>query len=278
MKLTIKDIGIIVFSFFIFALFIGFIVFAFVYRSAYRGDHADLYTVAVNNVFAARGRRSNGEVTFDPEIYIIETDEYGRILFFYNECNMYSSEIDYGMAFVIMQSSDDAYVYYYPDKCYIPYFDITNDWNTISTKLDSDYFDSLKKDNDWNMEPVKEKCAKVAITNKKPKGIMQPEDDAFDDLLYAFERRIGYPGTDDNIYRTNVYCETDRYGRELHYILGVVKNTQKKNEDSNFAHYAIILNPDGSCSEKGIIKISSPKESETAVRTLKALSGWNQQG
>ena len=32
-----------------------------------------------------------------------------------------------GMAFVIMQSSKDGYAYYYPDKCYIPYFDTTSD-------------------------------------------------------------------------------------------------------------------------------------------------------
>ena len=41
----------------------------------YRGDHADLYTVAVNNVFGISGHTGNGEISYDPAIDILETDD-----------------------------------------------------------------------------------------------------------------------------------------------------------------------------------------------------------
>lgn len=53
--------------------------------SKYRGEQVDLYTVAVNNIFGVSGYISNGEVSYDPGITVIETDPYGRVLFFYNE-------------------------------------------------------------------------------------------------------------------------------------------------------------------------------------------------
>mgnify|MGYP006967403959 CR=1 FL=1 len=88
----------------------------------YRGEHRDLYTVAVHNIFAIYGYESNGEVSYDPDIQIIETDDYGRVLFFYSErYDGYTGDgVDYGMAVVIMQSSRDGYVWYYRDRCYMP--------------------------------------------------------------------------------------------------------------------------------------------------------------
>ena len=56
---------------------------------------------------------------------------------FYSEYYDYSldSQINYGMAFVVMQYSKDGYAYYYADECYIPYFDTTSDWNSISEQM-----------------------------------------------------------------------------------------------------------------------------------------------
>ena len=82
--------------------------------SGYSGEHTDLYAVAVNNIFGVQGYLSNGEAVYDPEIHIVETDNYGRTLFFYSEYyDALDSQINYGMAFVVMQYSKDGYAYYY---------------------------------------------------------------------------------------------------------------------------------------------------------------------
>ena len=62
----------------------------FLNYSGYSGEHTDMYAVAVNNIFGVQGHISNGEVIYDPEIHIVETDNYGRTLFFYSEYYDYS--------------------------------------------------------------------------------------------------------------------------------------------------------------------------------------------
>ena len=42
----------------------------------YDGDYIDLYTVAVNSIFSARGYIPNAEIFDNPFIEIIEIDEY----------------------------------------------------------------------------------------------------------------------------------------------------------------------------------------------------------
>ena len=51
----------------------------------YQGEDIDLFTTAANNVFAIYGSATNGEATYSPTIRVIEKDDYGRVLFFYNE-------------------------------------------------------------------------------------------------------------------------------------------------------------------------------------------------
>lgn len=257
--------------------FIAIMLLIFSYKG-YHGKDQDLYSVAVNNVFAVRGEHFNGEVSFDPKIHIIETDDYGRTLFFYNEYSDGSTktECDYGMAFVIMQSSKDGYAYYYPDKCYIPYFDTVSNWETILAQLEPDYFDAFKMDNDWNSELVEEKCAKVKISNKKPKGVLRPKDDAFDKIIYLYEMRNGYTGTDSSFYKFSIFSEADRYGKELHYVYGMTKNTLRNGQYVfDTYEYAIIFNADGTCGKNGIIRIPTPADSRAAIHELKENNNWN---
>ncbi len=92
-------------------------------RAYYSGPHWDLYSVAVNNIFGAAGFGDDGEARPSPDIDIIEVDDFGRVLFFYNEYPNYSKQ-QYRTAIVIMQhhdNSDYRWVYYYQDVCYLPY-------------------------------------------------------------------------------------------------------------------------------------------------------------
>jgi len=61
----------------------------------YSGKYTDLYTVAVNSVFTSRGFYANGEADLDPNILMLESDNYGRNLFFYSE--------GYSLELIVMQ-------------------------------------------------------------------------------------------------------------------------------------------------------------------------------
>lgn len=264
--------------FFVFCAFIlAFSLTACVF-SGYDGEHKDLYTVAVNNVFAVHGYLSNGEVSYNPEIYIIEKDDYGRTLFFYSEYYDDSSDpqADYGMAFVIMQKSENGYAYYYQDKCYVPYFDTTSDWDTISDKIDNAILERLKELNDWGREFNGEKCLKVKINSKKPKGELRPRDYEFDEIIYPYEVKNGYDGEDDSFCKFSIYCEADSYGRELHYVYASTMNEEENGEKVfEYYSYAIILDAEGICSENGIVKISNLEDSLKQINELKQNNNWN---
>lgn len=245
--------------------------------NGYNSEYTDMYTVAVSNVFGINGYESNGEAVYDPQIHIVETDDYGRTLFFYNEYyNAYENpQMDYGMAFVIMQKSDKGYAYYYQDKCYVPYFDTISDWNSISDKIDSAVLESLKKENDWNKPISEEKLTKVKISKKKSEGKIKPKDYEFDKIIYTFETANGYSGTDDNFCKYSVYCGTDKNGKELHYVYGMTMNTSETGENVfDYYEYAIILNADGTCSENGIARINNVQNSFETVRKLKQDNNW----
>ena len=243
----------------------------------YRGEYQDMYAVAVNNIFGIHGYLSNGEVLYDPEIRIVETDDFGRTLFFYNEYyDSDSSEMDYAMAFVIMQKSEDGYGYYYRDKCYVPYFDTTCDWTVISQKMDSGMLEQFKECNDWNQEFQNERCAKVKISGKKPEGKLRPKTHALDKIIYPYELRNGYTGEDDSFCKFSLYCESDAYGRELHYAYGMTMNTDENGEHVfGYYEYAIVLNADGTCPTNGIVKIANPEDSHAIVNELKQNTHWN---
>ncbi len=51
----------------------------------YKGNHADLYTVANNSLLWTTGYSILTEYRGDPAITIIEEDAYGRVLFSYTE-------------------------------------------------------------------------------------------------------------------------------------------------------------------------------------------------
>lgn len=256
---------------------VGSFLYMYLYHG-YDGPHRDLYSVAVNNIFGIRGYASNGEVIYDPQIHIIETDDYGRTLFFYSEylSNYMSGEIDYGTAFVIMQSSDDDYSYYYRDHCYMPYFDLTADWETISAKLPPDYFDALKEANDWNQELNEARWAKVEISKRKPENRLHPDDAFFDRIIYPYMVKNGYTGKDRSIAMYAICSETDIYGKELFYVYGTTGDPTKSGATMYGAYdFAIILNADGTFTENGIVEIPTPEDSTAAIRKLKLDTHWN---
>lgn len=244
------------------------------FYGSYRGEYTDMYTVAVNNIFGIKGYESNGEALRNPDIHILETDSYGRTLFFYSE--HYGEGLDYSMAFVIMQKSEDGYVYYYRDKCYIPYYDTTDDWDIISEKTDTEALTQLKELNDWDKELDADKCTGIKISGKKSRGELRPASYEFDEIIYPYEVEKGYTGEDTSFHKFSLYCESDPYGRELHYAYAMTMN-EGDNGEKVFGEYkyAIIFNADGSCFENGIARINDIYDTADIISTLKENTGWN---
>ena len=140
----------------------------------YNGDYGDLYTVAVCNIFGAKGYFSDGEYVCDPIIEIIETDNYGRTLFYYSERG------PFGCAIVIMQKSDDEYVYYYQDDCYMPYYNVDCAYYFDFREIFSDEdINTLKERNDWNKEINVELCTKTQIIIRKTDGNLDIKENEF---------------------------------------------------------------------------------------------------
>ena len=112
---------------------------------AYRGDNISLYTAANNSILGMR----SGEMD---QIYVLETDEYGRNLYFIRTRAWvpYAGN-EYIAALLVSQSSSDTDVSYYEYDnvicCYTKYFDVID---TAAYAFFSDEQKSeLKRANDW---------------------------------------------------------------------------------------------------------------------------------
>ena len=78
----------------------------------YSGHHSESYTVAINSVPWINGFSWTADFVCDPQIEIVEEDEYGRIMFIYHEKFYGGSDIGFA-ALVISQSSNEKEVFYY---------------------------------------------------------------------------------------------------------------------------------------------------------------------
>lgn len=258
-----------------------------VYRG-YRGDHADLYTVAVNNIFGIGGHTGNGEIIYDPAINVLETDDYGRTLFFYNEA--YGSGTTYSMAFVIMQKSEGGYAYYYQDDCYSPFFDDSDHFYhgnqgsedyILAQEMSPDDIAALKERNDWNQPFDADKCTKIKIDTKKSEGNIGVKTWTFDDEIYAYAKKHGYEGTDDSACQWFEYCNADAEGKELYYVY-----CHRADDDGaggttySYAVYAVIVHTDDSIfknieiGEYAIVEITNPTDAYDLIRQLKQKNNW----
>ncbi len=249
---------------------------------SYNGAHVDLYTVAVNNVFGIKGYLSNGEVSYNPTIDVIAKDKYGRTLFLYSEYYSDShSGPDFGIAFVVLQKSDEDYVYYYQDVCYTPYFgDIdgisVEDYDEIKKLVKPEIINELLANNDWNKEIDDSKCSKSEITDDKPIGQLDISDSDFDEIIYDYAVEHGYKENDTPQFKLAKFCNSDKYGRELYYVYATRLHKSYSQGDTLLRfEYAIIFNPDGSCPDGGIIEITDVSESYGIVKSLKETCDWN---
>lgn len=248
-----------------------------IYR--YRGEHNDLYSVAINNIFGANGYRTNGEAVYDPYIEILETDDYGRILFLYDE----GYRNQFGTALLIMQKRENDCVYYYQDICYIPLIFPDDAYKEDKFSYQNYYSEkqitALKDLNDWNKPLNFDKCTSSVMAERKSKeGKLDLQEKDFEKAISTYAKKNGYKG-DDNLYRYSIYCNTDKYGREIYYVYGIGRDVKGEGVSPNsvqkYYDFALIFNPDKSCPIDNICEITDLNEYYKEVTALKENCGWN---
>ena len=246
----------------------------------YEGKNKDLYTVAVYNIFGAYGCSWGIHSASDPTIKIIEKDDYGRTLFFYDENDGDLVHL-FGTAVLIMQKSERGYVYYYQDDCYTPYYD--EDRTTYNHPEYSEIFTEediaeLKERNDWNKQINTEKCTKSKIVNKKEVSPLRLKDKDFEKAINPFVISLGFR-SGDNIFGYARFCNADKYGRSLFwaYGSGEVEGVEDSSSEYRYFEFAMIFNPDKSCPIENIYDISDTSlDYWEIIKSLKQTAGWNQ--
>ena len=132
----------------------------------YSGEYTDLYTVAVNSVLWVNGYSWGADFKRAPQIEKIDEDNYGRVMFFYQERNYKGSEIWFS-ALVVCQASNDSEVFYYENEGYIIKGRTSIARNTAEV-FNAEDIEYLKSINDWNTELDYAKSVKKAIIKNKP--------------------------------------------------------------------------------------------------------------
>lgn len=250
----------------------------------YKGNHIELFSVATNNLFGAKGYKVFEFADFHPFIDVLETDDYGRTLFFFTEDTGQLSPTSgsaFGTAIFVMQKSDDEFVYFYQDDCYIPYR-MPKELNAVPENyrddLPKEQIEKLKEHNDWNKEINLEKCTKAEISDRDPSGKLKAS--LCEPIIKAYAKQNGYKGN-DKLFRYDIFCNADSYGRELYYVYGIgtdvlgegVSPTSK----IQYYEFAVIFTPDNSCSLETICEVSSDSlDYYEKIVNLKKTAHWDQ--
>ena len=215
----------------------------------YSGDYPELFSVSINSLLWTMGQSYGADFVCDPEIKIIEQDQYGRILFEYEEA--YFGDLEF-KSLLIMQHSDENRVYYYEDINFI-----SKEIDGPNVVFDAEDIEALKLNNDWGKEVNLEKCVKKEISQSKEDPPV--EEAKFDEIFSDYE---GY-----SFNRTYLSTQ-DEYGRYLCH-----SRIRITNGDTYSEKYVVVLfQTDLSYL---IMEPSSILEYQNELKEFKELNNWN---
>lgn len=191
----------------------------------YEIESPELYTVAVNSLLWNLGCSFGADFPTAPEITVVETDEYGRILFQYTE-KYFSTEVAFS-SLLVLQKEENGFVYYYEDQNFI--CQEKTSYN-VAVVFEETLVENLKKQNDWNTPLNLEKCITKAIVDEKP--AITVSDDVLDEIFSSYN---GY-------YNNKPFVLTDDgFGKTLLYAQVILKS-----EDVWQAKYVVVMLENGS--------------------------------
>ena len=238
----------------------------------YLGKNPELYTVAIYNFFGSVGYGSNGEVPSPAETGIIETDSYGRVLFYYHE-----GIISEGCGYGIIQKAEDGYAYYYEDDCVLCAGDdgtsrgkVTHDeWFT------EDELSAFKALNDWEQEFNEETCTKRTIVSQKPEEKLKLRDKDFEKATKDWLTNNGFQiKNNKQIYSTIEFFMADDYGREIYCIY--VNEYRLTGVIAGPIVLAVMFMPDGTCDPTvSVVRIDDMKNYRDQMKAFRQNNGWN---
>ena len=226
-------------------------------NKTYKGEYPDLYTVAINSILWNAGYSQQIETTEQPEIEILEKDDYGRTLYTYYETSRAEKNL------VISQYSEEDYVYYYEDFNFLQ----KEGRRTAFSEEESDYLKSL---NDWGKELDLDKCVKKRIVRKK-QSIPCDEKIIEEKVVQRFNEKGECFQTDLN------YLTSDNSGNFLVY-----GDVSIKNVSGALIYFVIFIDAD--CEKFNFLVVSeiySYQEEllgkysyQEKLKTFKAENGW----
>ena len=245
----------------------------------YKGDHPGLYTAAVNSLMWVRGLSTHTEAFHDPLITILETDEYGRILFRYTEDRWY--EADYfeyfiGVPFsaiIIVQAVTDEFVYYYEDfNFYHKEKEFQEEYKLDEQEFEAEFtsaeISELKANNDWNQPLTLDQCVKKEFIYKKSR-----EMDLMDFHPEIAEKIRVQEACEFVVYPK--FQTQDAYGRYLYYS----EIETEQNGGKKYTYALILLQQDLSysifmmdCSSQSFNTLNDYQEE---IHQFKAENDWN---
>lgn len=196
---------------------------------------------------------------FDSRSEILETDEYGRVLFAFNSGFG-------GYSIGIRQKNDEENVYYYDNVSFLVGL-------TKYKEYDPEDLELLKEENDWNKPLNEEKMVKRRLVNKY--GLYKNIEPVLDqkDLQKVFHASIA----DGEKVWTYVYlCDENPTGQQLFYVERRINtSTTGDYEYEEFDKYLMILNADGSCdSSNYLCKIDDWDHIKIILAEIKENNGW----
>ena len=226
----------------------------------YTGEYPELYSVAINSLLGSTGY-SVSERRYDSTVELIEEDDYGRKLFYYNELHPVNAD-----SLLISQKNDDEYVYFYPDYNFIsiPLDEMSNvNWRekTYVENFSAEAIEELKMRNDWNMEVNLDNCMKVDIVRQKEKGSVRNRD-----LNRLYNLALGEDAS--NHASSKTFFIEDAYGRSIY--LGHGTFTSRR-------WVVMLFQPNGTFDEsRCLMELHDTQNYQDELRLFKELNDWNQ--
>lgn len=246
---------------------------------SYTGEYPELFTIAINSILGTRGYRA-ASIIFNANIAIVDKDDYGRILFLYNEGADIST-----FSLVIGQKSDGEYVYFYPHHNFIsisrpissegfgfisieradgPYIEAPSiPIGKIKENFTAEAVEELKKLNDWNQPLNLERAIRAEIVDRRVDRVGPIDDRA---LRQAYDQVFGDDALGGMISSRTRFFITDNYGRSIYVAWGRERR-----------YTVILFQPDGSFDvERSVMELHDRQQYQDELKTLKELNGWNE--
>ena len=242
---------------------------------SYRGDYPELFSVAINSILGTRGFIQTSRV-FNPDIKVVDIDDYGRVLFLYHEGGGIST-----INLVISQKSDDEYVYFYPHHNFISiasmvsgrgfWYYLNNPPMPIEESFTREAIEELKRRNDWNQPLNLDNAIRTKIVNIKADSVGPISNRVFNQAyVLAFEG-------DARERPAPSFFIADKYGRSLYLAGGYAGSRTGSGVIHGFRFIVLLFQPDGSFDvERGVMELHDLQQYQNELKAFMELNGWNE--